>query len=574
MVRWLSGCTANVVCGSSDISVQFSSLKAAGPTTEEEGMTNNAVNETWSPSKSIGSELSAGDAVEVFGLQGATELNGQRGRITRFNEESKRFGVKLSKNYEPKAIRPENLRKIPQKNANIGSSVPTGTHAESRAQLCRNPVAEEEDVSRRNKYSPGCSANRRPWLDSQCVYIPAAWSRSSPSRPSIARRLAHPAPILPQLSTSAGLPRIVPFQDEMEYPDKKMASRAIKAAIVGLGIGFFLSLAQVCRAAWFVGSFIAVQVIGAVFLTGMTDEVGLNVLCCIFGLHVGIAIEQGGQWAYGAASEDSVGPWSIIVIFCTILYLQNFWAECNTLPPDFITTISLFFPVFPAFIAGLFMSCVEFFLEWRYFPTQKLWRTSIAAGCCLLVAGQWLISNSSNAAGRNFWANCRDTGDENDPDLAGLEIPDRRVVQEGIYRWERHPAYLGAMLWGLGAQLVLCNPLMFVFVGFVLWATLLHVALEEESELYDEFKGTYTNYSSLTRCWIPLFEGILENAAFMREMSDNAPETGPDDTQDSDMDNDDSEGCGNEEDLLPTWEGVPKGGALWNRQFKEPWLLG
>ena len=29
-----------------------------------------------------------------------------------------------------------------------------------------------------------------------------------------------------------------------------------------------------------------------------------------------------------------------------------------------------------------------------------------------------------------------------------------------------------------------------------------------------------------------------------------------------------------EDDMLPTWEGVPKGGALWNRQFRDPWLLG
>ena len=29
-----------------------------------------------------------------------------------------------------------------------------------------------------------------------------------------------------------------------------------------------------------------------------------------------------------------------------------------------------------------------------------------------------------------------------------------------------------------------------------------------------------------------------------------------------------------EDDLLPTWEGVKKGGALWNRQFQAPWEFG
>ena len=97
----------------------------------------------------------------------------------------------------------------------------------------------------------------------------------------------------------------------------------------------------------------------------------------------------------------------------------------------------------------------------------------------------------------------------------GLEIPNRRVVREGPYAWERHPAYMGAILWGVGGtskvcfvlllllllllllppwlfvgtQLALCNPAMLVIVALVLWAALLHVTMEEEKELFDEFPG-------------------------------------------------------------------------------------
>merc|ERR550525_805443 len=191
--------------------------------------------------------------------------------------------------------------------------------------------------------------------------------------------------------------------------------------------------------------------------------------------------------------------------------------------------------------------------------------------------GQFLIARSSRTAGRNFWASCRNMPeDEEKPeDFVGLEIPDRRIVQEGLYRWERHPAYLGAMLWGVGAEVALCNPFMLLVAGFVLWASLLHVALEEEQELYDEFKGSYANYSALTCCNIPLFESLLENAAFQREMSDNCEEHDDDYDEDEPEEEEDAEeDIPSEDDLLPTWEGVPKGGALWNRQFREPWLLG
>ena len=40
-----------------------------------------------------------------------------------------------------------------------------------------------------------------------------------------------------------------------------------------------------------------------------------------------------------------------------------------------------------------------------------------------------------------------------------------------------------------GTQLALCNPVMLVMVAFVLWASLLHVTMEEEKELFDEFPG-------------------------------------------------------------------------------------
>jgi protein-S-isoprenylcysteine O-methyltransferase Ste14 len=235
--------------------------------------------------------------------------------------------------------------------------------------------------------------------------------------------------------------------------------------------------------------------------------------------------------------------------------------------------------MFPAYNAAVALSCAELFLEWRYFPDYKMWKGCVVIGVCLMAGGQYLVFKSCTTAGRNAWASCRNMpeDEERPEDFVGLEIPDRRIVQDGAFSWERHPTYLGVMMWGVGAEIALCNPVMLLIVGFVLWASLLYVALEEEQELYDEFKGGYANYCALTNCWIPLFNSFLENAAFQREMTDNAeePEEDLDDEleEDEDFDEDD-DGAASEDDLLPTWEGVPKGGALWNRQFRDPWMLG
>eukprot|EP00434_Breviolum_minutum_P028708 symbB.v1.2.025402.t1/scaffold2455.1/size78842/1 len=62
-------------------------------------------------------ELQIGDSVEIFGLQGAKDLNGRTGRIVSFVEETQRFGVKLDDGLENKAVKPANLRRVDQDGA-------------------------------------------------------------------------------------------------------------------------------------------------------------------------------------------------------------------------------------------------------------------------------------------------------------------------------------------------------------------------------------------------------------------------------------------------------------------------
>jgi len=358
------------------------------------------------------------------------------------------------------------------------------------------------------------------------------------------------------------------FYDELEYPDKKKASRGLAAVAAGALCGFVVSILEPCSAYYLVWSFLACHLALIILLRDYGSEWALLLVCGVLAFHGGHALAELGSWLLAADGEDSLGPWSIVVIFACILYLQSYLKECKTLPPDYLSTLSFFFPVFPAYDAAVALSCLEFFLEWRYFPDFKLWTPLVLLGIVSMALGQGLVTWAARVADRNFWASTRELEED---ELVGLEIPNRRVVREGPYAWERHPAYLGALLWGLGTQLALCNPGMLVMVGFVLWASLLHVTMEEEKELYDEFPGLYVNYAALTSCWIPGFPPLLENSAFQREMDDNAPEQEGNELMEQE---ESEEEIDEEDDLLPTWEGVPKGGAIWNRQFQEPWRLG
>lgn len=585
-------------------------------------------------------DLSIGDFVQIHGLQSAKDLNGRKGQIVVFKPETCRFGVRLEGEDEPKAVKPENLIKCePVVFEAPPIEVPEPTEEEKREaekqvlerhlqqviyRIKTMPDSEEKHFLQRdlqdlyNKLkkieeeemaqmeeraklamqreimqNPGPIA-RPPVVVAPMVLEPPPPPREQhhPLPPRIREplrevrpepRLApiprpQPPPLLPERPVALPAKRSPPvYSDEHEYPDLARARQALRVAAAAFVCGIVASQADLCPATWFIWSYLLIHLVGVIFLTDYAGERGLLGLCAIFGLHAGVALSEFSLWTLGRDGDDSVGPWSILVFFSSLLYLHSFYMECITLPPDYLTSISLFFPMFPAFNAAVALSCAELFLEWRYFPQYKFWQTSVWLGIICLTTGQILITLACRTGERNFWASCRNMPeDEEKPeDFVGLEIPDRRIVQEGIYRWERHPAYLGAMLWGAGMQIALCNPVMLLIVFLVLWASLLYVAIEEEQELYDEFKGGYANYCALTSTWVPLFNSFLENAAFQREMTDNCEEgNNEEDEEPEEEEEEPEEEVQSDDDLLPTWEGVPKGGALWNRQFRDPWILG
>jgi len=410
-----------------------------------------------------------------------------------------------------------------------------------------------------------------------------------------------PPPVLPETPRQILKIDAEFFEDEGEYPDLARGPQGVKAflagAVAGVALSWIARWSGYLSAIWFVWTFLCVHFVGAYFLSGYSEERGLLGFCGVFGFHAGHAANEFLCWVVkGLASllfvadagEDpagALGSWSIIVVLASVIYVQNFLVECRFLPPDYLTSHSFFFPTYPAFNAAMVCSCLEFFLEWRWYPTWKLWAPAITLGLGLMVAGQLLLRSTFRTAERNFWASCRYPPPGEEEDFVGLEIPDRKIVRDGPYSWERHPGYLGLLLWGVGAQMALCNPIMLILVGFVLWASLLHITLEEEKQMYEEFPEGYGSYSAIVGTWIPTFNGFLSQAAFQRDMQAAAEKENDDDSSDLDdesevedsaPDEDELEEDAEEEDdgFLPTWDGVPKGGSVWNRQFKAPWKLG
>lgn len=78
-----------------------------------------------------------------------------------------------------------------------------------------------------------------------------------------------------------------------------------------------------------------------------------------------------------------------------------------------------------------------------------------------------------------------------------------RLVQEGVYRWCRHPGYVGWFLWCCSTQLLLGNPLCFVAYFFVTFTFFRSRIPGEEAALVNFFGDEYLEYARHVPCGIP-----------------------------------------------------------------------
>ncbi len=75
------------------------------------------------------------------------------------------------------------------------------------------------------------------------------------------------------------------------------------------------------------------------------------------------------------------------------------------------------------------------------------------------------------------------------------------LVEDGVFRYSRNPAYLGILLMFLGALLVAVNlPMLVILV--VMFTLLNRQASREEDVLTKQFGESYLSYKKRTRRWL------------------------------------------------------------------------
>lgn len=75
--------------------------------------------------------------------------------------------------------------------------------------------------------------------------------------------------------------------------------------------------------------------------------------------------------------------------------------------------------------------------------------------------------------------------------------PDHVLVTWGIYSWVRHPGYLGWLVWSVGTQVMLGNPLSVVAFAYASWS-FFRDRIEYEEEILCRWFPQYEDYRRKT----------------------------------------------------------------------------
>ena len=108
---------------------------------------------------------------------------------------------------------------------------------------------------------------------------------------------------------------------------------------------------------------------------------------------------------------------------------------------------------------ALLFSCLEFWLELYFVPGWKLHPLVRPVGLTLVVIGQFFRMAAMSTAANNFSHR-----------IEYFKRKEHELVTNGVYRFIRHPSYLGWFWWIVGSQILLANPICAVGYTVVAWS--------------------------------------------------------------------------------------------------------
>lgn len=83
---------------------------------------------------------------------------------------------------------------------------------------------------------------------------------------------------------------------------------------------------------------------------------------------------------------------------------------------------------------------------------------------------------------------------------------EHKLITHGIYKYIRHPGYLGFFIFAIGTQIALKNPFSVLAFAYVLWKFFDDRIRDEERSLCMMFPVSYKKYRDCTPTYIPFIK--------------------------------------------------------------------
>ncbi|EPS72987.1 hypothetical protein M569_01773, partial [Genlisea aurea] len=144
------------------------------------------------------------------------------------------------------------------------------------------------------------------------------------------------------------------------------------------------------------------------------------------------------------------------------------------------------------YVLAMGCSVSEYLVEIHMFPGLKEHWGISKMGLGMVVVGEMIRKLAIITAGRSFTHLIKRHHEQN-----------HVLITHGIYGYMRHPSYCGFLIWSVGTQIMLCNPISTLAFALVVWKFFQQRVPYEEFFLGQFFGSAYQDYSLRTASGIP-----------------------------------------------------------------------
>ncbi|XP_074654934.1 protein-S-isoprenylcysteine O-methyltransferase-like [Tubulanus polymorphus] len=203
---------------------------------------------------------------------------------------------------------------------------------------------------------------------------------------------------------------------------------------------------------------------------------------------------------FGIGLMLSVSGWVVMPLGWYIAMLAFFhWSEYFVTAltnPSHIVLDSYLLNHSTAYQVAAVASWIEYTIELLVFPEMKkvLWLSAI--GLLIVMFGEALRKIAMCTARSNFNHYVQHVKEEG-----------HILVTHGVYRFFRHPAYVGWFWWSVGTQIILVNPICFIAYTAASWKFFQGRVVAEEITLLNFFGEQYLDYQKRVGTGLPFIKG-------------------------------------------------------------------